>query len=89
MQILFDTAAPVKSAHRPFGVGIFPTLPTYRAPYTTEDAAWWAANAPSPTEPDWDVLAAESYAVDALGMGLIPNEMTEYFDATPVVDRRA
>jgi hypothetical protein len=89
MTILFDATAPVKTARRPFGAGILPTRPVYTAPFTADDAAWWAANAPSAGEPDWDALAAESYATDALSLGLIPSETAEVLMGSSVVGHMA
>jgi hypothetical protein len=89
MRIIFDAAAPVKTARRPFGAGILPTAPTYRAPYTSDDAAWWAANAPSAGEPDWDALAAESYATDCVCRGLIPSETAEVLMGSSIIGHPA
>jgi hypothetical protein len=46
------------------------------APYTAEDAEWWAGqnaewhDLDGEPEPDWDALAEESAATDRLCMGL-------------------
>ena len=71
MTILFDARCPVKPARR-FGAGILATRPTYRAPYTSADLAWLAAdNARRDAENrHYDAMADEAAALDRLERGL-------------------
>ena len=62
MSMMTRSRPPVKSIPRrpssgPFGLGILRGLPTYRAPYTADDAAWYAETLAA--EPPWDALYAE------------------------------
>lgn len=70
--IIFDsTAAIVKPADRPFGHGIIRSRPTYHAPYTASDAAWWASESARLENERLDAMAEESAAMDRLERGLI------------------
>lgn len=62
MTILFSSLAPVK-VNRPFGSGVLPSRPHYRAPYTVADLAWLnEADARSRADRDYDRLVDELYA---------------------------
>src|SRR4051794_30313298 len=80
MITLFDSTRSVKSG-RSFALGL---VSESRKPFTAEDSEWAARelnrNAidyevviPGP-EPDWDAMAAESFAQDCLDRGLDPHD---------------
>jgi hypothetical protein len=68
MTILFDARHRVKSGKR-FGAGILPSVPSFKAPFRLEDAAWWASQ-PTPEDRHYDQLEAEAISLARLDMGL-------------------
>jgi hypothetical protein len=70
--ILFDSTRPakVRSARR-FGAGILRTLPLEHAPYTFEDASWWAAECAARASRDrrFDTMAREAAELAAVERG--------------------
>lgn len=48
---------PLPKARRPFGEGILRSLPTYRAPFTMEDAEWWAEESRKAEDAEIDRMA--------------------------------
>ena len=83
MSILFDAGKPVKPA-RPFGAGILPaddlTTSSQVEPTPADDGS---VSAPARQEArDFDMMAAESAALDALTLGLIPIDVAEWIAQT-------
>jgi hypothetical protein len=42
MSVAYTTIARPATRRRPFGQGLLRSLPSYRAPFTMDDARWWA-----------------------------------------------
>lgn len=72
MTILYPAPVAVKPA-RPFGKGILASRPTYRAPFTSADLAWLAADDGRRREnAHFDALADAARGAELMGKGVRP-----------------